>query len=254
MAILEALADRPDGLPFNDLAAALDMPSASAHRLLRTLTDADYVREDADSGRYIIGGRMMRLASRALDHRTQLRTLARPYLRELVARTHETANLSTLDDGSASFIDQVQSDRLVRAGTFLRSPLYCSASGKSLLAFQADAVRNELIEGLELVVLTQHTIRDRAALEAELARVRSLGYSVDDEEMEIGSRCVGAPVLLSGEPVAAISIAGPTTRITADEVRPLSAIVREVAERLSASVTDQFPGLRAGELINRFVG
>lgn len=254
LAILEALADRPDGLPFTDLAAALDMPPASAHRLLRTLTEADYVREVAESGRYIIGGRMMRLAGRALDHRTQLRTLARGYLRELVDRTQETANLATLDGGWASFIDQVQSDRLVRAGTFLRSPLYCSAAGKSLLAFQSEPVRAELMDRLQLDVLTQHTIRDQAALEAELTRVRSLGYSVDDEEMEIGSRCIGAPVLLGGEPVAAISIAGPTTRITADAVRPLSAIVRDVAERLSASVAEQFPGLRAGELINRFVG
>ena len=254
LAILEALADHPDGLPFTDLTAALDMPSASAHRLLRTLTESDYVREVSESGRYIIGGRLMRLAGRALDHRTQLRTLARAYLQELVDRTHETANLATLDGATASFIDQVQSDRMVRAGTFLRSPLHCSAGGKSLLAFQSAAVLDELLQRLELDGLTSNTIRDRVALQAELDRVRRLGYSVDDEEMEIGSRCIGAPVLLGGSPVAAISIAGPTTRITADAVRPLAAIVMEVAARLSDSAAEQFPGLRAGELINRFVG
>ena len=254
MAILEVLAERSEGLPFTDLAAALGMPAASTNRLLRTLTDAGFVREETDSGRYVLGGRFLRLAGKVLQRRSQLRALARGYLQELVDRTGETANIATLDGASASFIDQVQSDRLVRGGTFLRAPLHCSAAGKSLLAFQPAAARDEIIERLELTSLTPRTIADRTRLRGELEHVRAVGYSVDDEEMEIGSRCIGAPILLAGEAVAAISISGPTTRITGDVVRPLSAAVLDVAERLSASVAEQFPGLEAGELIDRFVG
>jgi DNA-binding IclR family transcriptional regulator len=254
LAILELLADHADGMPFTELSAALEMPAASTHRLLRTLSDAGYVREQSDTGRYLLGTQLLRLAGRILHRRTQLRALARGYLQELVDRTGETANLATIDGGSASFLDQVQSDRLVRGGTFLRAPLHCSAAGKSLLAFQPEATREEIVERLELTTLTAHTITDRVRLRAELERVRALGYSVDDEEMEVGSRCIGAPILLGGEAVAAISISGPTTRISGDVVRPLSAIVREVSERLSTSVADQFPGLAAGELLERFVG
>jgi DNA-binding IclR family transcriptional regulator len=254
LAILEILADHPDGMPFTDLSAALEMPAASTHRLLRTMSDAGYVREQDETGQYLLGAQLLRLAGRILHRRTQLRAMARAYLQELVDRTGETANLATLDGAAASFLDQVQSDRLVRGGTFLRAPLHCSSSGKSLLAFQPEATRDEIIDRLDLTALTPHTITDRARLRVELDRVRSLGYSVDDEEMEIGSRCIGAPILLGGEAVAAISISGPTTRISGDVVRPLSTVVCEVAERLSSSVADQFPGLAAGELLERFVG
>ncbi len=172
LAILEILADHPDGMPFTDLSAALEMPAASTHRLLRTMSDAGYVREQRETGHYVLGGQLLRLAGRILHRRTQLRALARGYLQELVDRTGETANLATLDGAAASFLDQVQSDRLVRGGTFLRAPLHCSASGKSLLAFQPEATREEVIERLELSALTAHTITDLGRLRAELERSR----------------------------------------------------------------------------------
>jgi DNA-binding IclR family transcriptional regulator len=254
LAVLEALAEQPEGIGFTDLTASIEMPAVSTHRLLRTLVGLGYVREDPASGHYRLGARFLQLAGRALHQRTQLRTLARGFLQELVQRSGETANLATLDGAEASFLDQVQCDRMVRAGTFLRAPLHCSGTGKSLLAYQPDETLEQLLGRMALRPLTPHTIVDLARFRAELERVRDQGYSVDDEEMEVGTRCIAAPVLVDGRAVVAVSIAGPTTRITADEVRPLSAIVRDVAARLSDSVASAFPGLHAGELMERFVG
>jgi IclR family acetate operon transcriptional repressor len=255
LALLELLADRPDGLAFTEAVDSLPgVPGVTVHRLLRTLVGLGFVRDDGDGARYQLGGRFMHLAGRSLHQRTQLRSIAKPFLQELVDRTGETANLATLDGTEASFLDQVQSQRMVRAGTFLRSPLHCSGTGKSLLAFQDGDTADEIIRRLPFGQLTEHTLTEVERLRAELARVRRQGYSVDDEEMEIGTRCIAAPVVVDGAAVAAISIAGPTTRITADQVRPLSTIVRDVAERLSVSVAEAFPGLRAGELMERFVG
>lgn len=249
VAILEAIAFAEDGIGFAELAAQLKLPTATAHRMLAAVVKLGFVKHDESTGLYTVGDRLMRLATRALRHGTEFRALARPLLHELVDRTGETANLAYLDGTEAAYVDQVESRQMVRAAKFLRVRLYCSALGKSLLAFQPDDAMEELTARLTLEPLTERTIVTPEALRAELFRVRKRGFATDDEEIELGVRCIAAPILVDGRAVAAVSIAGPTTRVTLEKVEPLSEIVRDVAKRLSDAVEERFPDLVAGNPI-----
>jgi IclR family acetate operon transcriptional repressor len=241
LAILETLAAADGSLGFADIATKLELPTATAHRMLAAVVELGYVDFDENTGSYRVGGRLVEMATLLLRHRTSLRVVARPYLHRLVERTGETANMAVLDGTEASYVEQVESHQMVRAAKFLRVPLYCSSLGKSLLAFRPEEEIEDLIGRLTFEPLTERTVGSPEALRAELARVRKRGFSMDDEEIEVGSRCIAAPILVGGRPVAAISIAGPTTRVSLDKVEPLSGIVREVAEALSVTLAERFP-------------
>ena len=127
-------------------------------------------------------------------------------------------------------------------------PLDCSGTGKVLLAFQTDSVREALLRRLTLQRRTSHSPRSLAELRRRLAKIRDTGIGFDDEEMELGVRCIAAPVTVTGTIVAAISIAGPATRVSRDHLDDLSAIVREVAAKFSEAVTVELPNLGVASL------
>jgi len=118
-------------------------------------------------------------------------------------------------------------DHRCRRGRVL---LHSSGAGKALLAHMEPARRQRLISTMALPRETQRTITDRARLEAELDEVRTLGYAVDDEEHALGLRCVAAPVLDEfGRAVAAISVSGPSVRISVDRLPSLRSIISQAA-------------------------
>ena len=254
LSVLEAVAFADDGLSFADISKALDIPAATTHRLLATLGDTGYLHLDKETGAYLVGSRFTTIAGRVLRQRTQMRVLARPFLTELVENTEETANLAILDGIEASYLDQVQSEKIVRVQTFLRVPLYSSAIGKALLAFQPEETVEDVVSAMDLQAFTENTLTDQAKLLEALQAIRVNGYAVDDEELEIGVRCVGAPVLVAGRAVASVSIAGPTTRVTRARVPEIAGTVIDVADRLSKVIAGRFPDLVGDHLTDNGFG
>jgi IclR family acetate operon transcriptional repressor len=243
LALLETLASTEAGATLTRLAASLDLPAPTAHRLLAALEHAGFVQQDAH-GVWRIGVRAFRVGSAFLEHRN-LTADALPHLARLMEQSGETANLAVPSEGEMVFIAQVQCRELMRMSVKLgaRAPMHASGAGKAVLcALDEDRLAGELGRRT-LPRYTDRTIVDRAALQAELVASRERGYAVDDEEHAPGLRCVAAPILDEhGEPWAALSLAGPTSRLTRERVSALgklvSATARDVTLALGGVVRD----------------
>jgi IclR family acetate operon transcriptional repressor len=237
LAVLEALASTDGGATLTTLAARLKIPAPTAHRLLATLEAASYV-QSGTQGEWLIGVRAFRVGSAFLSHRN-LVVQAFPYLKRLMEDSGETANLAVVEGGHAVFVEQVQCRELMRMSAKLgaRAPLHASGVGKAMLAAMDERGAAAALGRLPLEQFTPHTLTARDALASELARTRIRGYAIDDEEHALGMRCVAATVLDEhGQPWAALSLAGPTTRITSARVPALGTLVRETAALMTAAL------------------
>ena len=243
--VLEALAASRQPVPISELSQRLGLHISTVHRLLATLIERGYARQDTVTGRYGIGPRLVELAG-GLSEQVDLRQETRPFLEQLAVQVGETANLSVRSGNNLVYIDQVQSARLVRMFTRVGSsaPLYCTGSGKLFLAFSPN-FEQELERYLAQTTLEPHTpatLTTPRQLKSELLQIQQRGYSFDNEEMEEGVVCVAAPVFDGeGQVVAAISVSGPTGRMSSFDSARIVEPIRRAAARISEAL-----GYRAG--------
>jgi IclR family acetate operon transcriptional repressor len=234
--VLEALADEPAGLGIAELGRRTRLGLATCHRLLSTLILRDYVVQHPDTGRYLLGYRIFELAERAhgpVD--TLLLAQALPILRELTRASGETSNLAVPDGTVARFAAQIASPASMRMVTVIgsRIPLHCTASGKLLLA-HADQTVFEQITAAGLTQHTQRTIVEPEQLVQVLEMIRRDGIAIDNEEFEEGLTCAAAPVFdYSRRVIAAVSVSGPTARVSRD-LPTLQPLLLAKAARLSS--------------------
>jgi IclR family acetate operon transcriptional repressor len=242
LGVLEALAATEGGATLTALADKLALPAPTAHRLLATLAEAGYVQQ-GPAGEWLIGVRAFRVGSAFLEHRN-LVAQAYPHLKQLMERSGETTNLAVVDDGEAVTVEQVQCRELMRMSTKLgaRAPLHASGVGKAMLSAMGPAAVAAALARRGLTRHTAKTITTPRELAAELAATRERGYAIDDEEHAEGMRCIAAPLWDEhGEPWAAISLAGPTSRITPGRVAVLGQLVRATAADLTAALGGHAP-------------
>jgi IclR family transcriptional regulator, KDG regulon repressor len=221
--VLRALSEEGAGLGLAELSTRVALPMSSVHRLLATLGDHGFVAQDAVTGNYRIGVFAFEVGSAFLRH-IRLQEIAYPHIQELSRVTYQTANLALRDGAFATYIDQVQSPLpfqvVPRSGA--RVPLHCSGVGKVFLAGMASAELNEIVDSVKLIPLTPHSITDKGTLRKSINLVQSQGFAVDLEEMQLGVRCIAAPIYNHlGETVAAVSITGPVSQ-TSNSDLPLS--------------------------------
>ena len=205
---LISLTRTSDGISVTEIAGHLGVDKGSASRLVATLAVYGFAEKDEMTRRYHLGPQVVSL-SRSVLVRLPLREAAKPFLRQLMERTGECAHLAVAAQGKALYIDQVESPATLRVNAQVgtMNPLHCTSLGKVLLAFGL----LEIPETLE--VYTSHTITDPAVLGTHLESVRQAGYAVDDEEFDLGVRCIAAPVFdFRGRIAGAIGISGPATR------------------------------------------
>ncbi len=237
LAVLEALAATDGGATLTELAATLHLPAATAHRLLATLEAGGWLRAGV-KGEWLVGVGAFRVGSAFLAHRN-LVVQAYPHLRELMDRAGETANLAVMESGEAVFVEQVQCRELMRMSAKLgaRAPLHASGVGKAMLSAMAPRDVEAALGRRELTRFTPRTFTTLEGLAIELAAARERGYVVDDEEHAAGLRCVAAPVLdENGQPWAAVSLAGPTARMTPERIPAMGALVRATARDLTMTL------------------
>ena len=211
------------------------MPS-TAHRLLGTLVARGYAAQSPNSGRYLLGYKLLELTSGLQDRLHRLKTAARPHLEAIQAETGETTNLVVLEGRDVVYVDKVDGTRSVRL--FLEVgraiPAHTSGAGKAILAWRSPEDVAALLGASPLQASTSHTITTLDALEQDLKRIRRRGFATDNEEHEEGVGCVGTPVFdHRGVSIAAMSVSGPTSRILNAETADLGALLREHAEAVS---------------------
>jgi DNA-binding IclR family transcriptional regulator len=236
--VIQCLAEREEALTADDITAATGLPKSTVFRVLATLVGRGFLERDNDRQTFSFGTLALLVGMRALGN-LDVQRVARPFIEQLTDATGETVHLSVLNEQSALCIDKIDSKRSVRMSSFVgfRDPLHCSGVGKTLLAFQDEAVREALIARIGFEKHTERTITEPEALRAHLREIVAQGYAVDREEIEEGLSCVAAPIRdHTGKVIAAISNSGPTYRLDDAAIRDLIAIVLSHANRISTAL------------------
>lgn len=230
--LLERLADADGPLTLSELADLTHLPMPTIHRLLRFLTNEGYVRQEP-SKRYTLGLRMIRFgqsASRGLG------SWATPYLASLVETFGETTNMAMLEGDSCVYVAQVPSPQSMRMFTEVGRVVmpHCTGVGKAILSMLTDQQAAGLLARTGMPPRTEHTLVTIDAMLTALAQARELGYALDDGEQELGVRCVAVP--LTGLPfLAAISVSGPSSRLTMEDVPRIAPELQAVATQIGSN-------------------
>jgi DNA-binding IclR family transcriptional regulator len=207
--------------------------------MLNALEGERCVQKDARSGKYRFGFRLVGL-SRAAVENLQIREVARPLLISLMLSTGLPIHLTVLEYGQAIIIEKIEAPGQGLIGTWPGKAMdvNSTAAGKALIAFLSPEELDKQVKTRTFVKHNQKTISTFTQLKEHLAKVRELGYAVDDEEDELGARCVGAPIFDgTGKPVAAISVVGRTNQISRDDLRHLGTVVKRCAATISSHLS-----------------
>jgi len=210
LAILEVIAKSRYGLTLSEVVRQVKAPKSTVHCLLLTFERQGYLQKSGRTGRLVCGTKLVRMA-RSVHEGAILRERAAPLLRDLMQRTGRTVHMAVLEPDQATLIAKVTRHAMPRVATWIgkRLDLHCTALGKCLIAWQPAQAWKSMIQWQGLLRHNENTIVSVSRLERELERVRELGYAVDDEEEELGMRCVGVPVFDSkGRVTLAVSVSG----------------------------------------------
>jgi IclR family transcriptional regulator, acetate operon repressor len=243
LALLERLAECERGVALVDLAQRAGLAASTTHRLLSTLEKMGYVYQAGDLGYWFVGVKTFTVGAAFLAHRDMLGQ-AHAFLRRLMEESGETANLAVLDDSEAVFVAQVQCREMMRMIVKLgsRIPLHASGVGKALLAAMPENQVSAILHKRGLQRITANTIDTPAALRAALNEVRRRGYAVDNEEHALGLRCIAAPIYDEHcDPLAALSISGPKSRISDERLFELGALVSRTATEITRALGGRHP-------------
>lgn len=235
IAILKAFGEGEVELGVTNLSQQLGLGKSTVHRLLRALQQGGLVEQNPETEKYRLSMEILQLAGTVLRQMDDVQQVARPYLRALADACQETVNLTVLAGDGALNVDRIPSPRMVRNIGWVgrRMPLHCVSAGKVFLAYMPEAERERILSQ-GLVRLTEKTIADLARLRQELQEVRRLGYGVGLEELEIGLNAVAAPIRdHRGTVIAAVSVSGPSFRITPQSIPQLAALTMQTAYDIS---------------------
>lgn len=236
--VLDLLGQAERGLRLKDIAAHLDLPESTTHRLLASLAARDFVQQQEDHGTYTLGWKIAILA-RSLGSDARLVQGMRPYLEELTRRFRQTINLGVLSNDRVVYLDchiPSQSMSLYTApGATI--PIHASSMGKVLLAFLPPAELAARLDRLTFSAITTNTLTSREAVLAVLPEIRERGYALDLGEFKADVSCMAAPILNDrGRAVAAVSMTAPIADLPGDwhtEYPPrLLAVTREASTAL----------------------
>jgi DNA-binding IclR family transcriptional regulator len=232
--LLQVAEAPPPGLTLAACSSILGYAKPTTQRMLRTLVARNFLAYNDELGVYTLGVANVVLGSEYLS-RLDLRRVALPQMRALVAETGETAHLGVVTGHDVVYIEVVDSPQPVRifsrVGTAV--PAYATAIGKAILAWMEPDVLADHLPDV-FVPRTANTVIDRAAVDIEISRSRDRGYAVDDEENRIGIRGFAAPIFdHTGAVTAAVSIAGPADRVDTDTDDRLGSAVVVAAAAIS---------------------
>lgn len=225
-------------MSLTEIADASGQTASTAYRILLTFQKQGMVDFDEAAQVWSVGLAAFRIGSAFLV-RTGLMDQARPAMQRIMIDTGETANLAIIDGGEVVFVSQVETHEPIRAffrpGT--RGPIHSSGIGKALMAFLPEERIEAIIADHGLETFTRKTIGNREHLLAELVQIRRRGWAIDNEERTEGMRCIAAPIFNPfGEPVAGISISGPSVRVRPERDAELGAIVSAAADDVTRAI------------------
>ncbi len=237
-AIMEMLDGTRRGWNISEISRRLKIPKSSAHVIVLTLERLGYLKREPASRRYKLGLKICSLG-RGMMNDLVLPEVALPHMRWLVEQTRLTSHLAVIEKGHVVFIQKTDGPGMIKFDTYVgkRADVHCTGLGKALLAYSNELTLRDCLSVESFTKYTDATITSPAGFRQELGRVKHKGYSIDDEEEELGVRCVAVPVFNSpGELIAALSVTGTTAQISADAFDKLAKPLKEASARISKAL------------------
>lgn len=236
--ILETIALSGGTMTLAEMVRRTDLHRSTAHHLLQTLVSFGYLHQDRQTRGYELTAKLFRLTARVWTPE-QIGRIAEPVTAELAAVTGEGVSVAAYHKGSIIIVAKCDPGNPFRIAEDIGKPrpIHASAVGKAIAAFLPDAERNAIAARLTYERLTPRTIVTRQAFEAEMRRIQTTGYAVDDEEHHEGVRCIAAPIYsYAGHAVACLCVLGPKVRMTRHKLKELREPLLERAKFLSTKL------------------
>ncbi len=218
-----------------EIAKLVDLPAGTVSGLIYTLKAYHYLDQNPTNRKYRLG---LKLAERAavLLNQLDLRKVAAPYLEKLREWCGESINLAIIDGQEVVYIERLFGKHAlgIRSELGKRAPVHSTALGKAILANFPKAEIDHFLDHYKFIPVTRYTITERSRFEAEIRRVRKMGFATDEEENEIGGRCVAATIFDHNcYPVAAVSISAPIQRLPREQMPGFGDRIKAAAETIS---------------------
>lgn len=229
--LIEQLASHPAGASLQRLAQETDLAKSTVHRLLASLVGLGYAAQEPGTGRYRLTLKMFELSS-GIVNSMDIMSVAKLHLERLAQRTGEAVHLVIRDGKDIVYLYKTESGPMRMASRVgLRSPLYCTGVGKAILAGLPEQEVDEVWRHSTPKKLTGRTITDLPTLKLQLAEVRACGYAIDDEENELGIRCVAVAIPgPGGRPEGAFSISGLAPYMSDERIRRVARLALETRD------------------------
>jgi DNA-binding IclR family transcriptional regulator len=247
LAMLEAVAQEPEGLSNAEISRKLQIPKSSASYILRTLESRGYLNRDTDNGKYHVGLKILSLSRGALSS-IDVREVALPVMRHLMEKTSLTCHLAILDGPDAVYIEKVEPTGFLRVDTWVgrRMRVHATSVGKALVAYIPQERLEKILAQSGMEKRTVKTITTLPRLLKELEKVRAQGYAVDDEENNMGARCVGAPVFnQQGAIEASVGLSGTINQVNVQTMPRIVEALKDAARHISMQLGYRAPHRRA---------
>lgn len=233
--IITLVSTRKEGMGVTELASLLDLNKSTIFRLLATLVEHGFIEQDPETKRYRLGYKYLELSSMLLES-IDLRTQAKPFLKELESYTNEVIHLVVYDQGEVIYIEKLEGNETLRTHSQVgrRAPMHCTSVGKVILAHLPHDEMLKIIEKHGLLRHTEQTISDKEAFLHELNEIKKQGYGTEFEENEPGITCIAAPIFDNSKNItAAVSISGPSIRMTDERLSELKPILMDIGNKIS---------------------
>ncbi len=233
--ILQYIADNGNSVRLMELSTGLGLNKSTLHSIISTLQQLGYVIQDEETSKYSLGIKLFELG-KIYEQDMSIKKIARPFLESIVEEFQETAHIAVESQGEVLFVDRVEPSHSLRAITNIgeKDYMYYTAVGKVLLADVEEEVMDKIIEKSGLKSFTENTITDIVLLKKELQAVKNKGYAYDREEKEIGVNSVAVPIRdHKGKTVGAISLSGPTSRVTEEKLCRMKDRLMEISVEIS---------------------
>ena len=222
-------------LSVSEIGSRTGLHKSTTHRILMALEYNQLIKQNPETGKYHLGIKLFKLGNQAV-RQFDLRDSCRPHLIRLMDKTKETVHLAVLDGDQVLYLDKVEGPHALRMPSRVGRHIttYCTSLGKAMLSCLEETDVKRVLQSQPFKAFTPNTIRNLDLLLIDLRGIRRRGYSIDDEEIEIGLRCVGAPIYdHTMGMVGAISVAAPSARLTTQKLPAFGRFVLEAAEVIS---------------------
>ncbi len=236
--VLELFLTTSPELSVKEISEKLQLSKSTVHGIIKTLEHRGYLQQNPEDLKYKLGIKLFTLGNFVGKH-LDIGNIARPIIRDLADELNETVHLVTLQRDEVVYIEKVEGPRALTIYSHIgkRAPVHCTGVGKAILAYLSEIEVDRLLSSASLEAFTEHTMTDVNQIKKHLVSVRETGYAVDDEEIELGLKCIAAPIFNhKGNVIASISCAAPKMRLDEEKQPKVIAGIKRAASEISTSL------------------